>query len=124
MTLLILFGTFLVLLLLGVPIAFTLAIASLTTVVYMDLPPVVVFQRLSAGINVFALLAIPFFIYAGELMLHGGIADRLVRLANAMIGHIRGGLGLVNVLFIFGPERRCVHDYIAGTKVINLPSGG
>ncbi len=104
MTLIVLFGTFLVLLLLGVPIAFTLAIASLATVVYMDLPPVVVFQRLSAGINVFALMAIPFFIYAGELMLHGGIADRLVRLANAAIGHIRGGLGLVNVLasMLFG----------------------
>jgi tripartite ATP-independent transporter DctM subunit len=70
----------------------------------MDLPPMIVFQRMAAGMNVFALMAIPFFIYAGELMLHGGISDRLVRLANAIIGHIRGGLGLVNVLasMLFG----------------------
>ncbi len=104
MTLIVLFGTFIVLLLLGVPIAFTLGLSSLVTVMYMDLPPLVVFQRMAAGMNVFALMAIPFFIYAGELMLHGGIADRLVRLASATVGHVRGGLGLVNVLssMLFG----------------------
>ncbi len=104
MTLLVLFGSFVLLLLLGVPIAFTLGISSLITVIWMDLPPLVVFQRMAAGMNVFALMAIPFFIYAGELMLHGGIADRLVRLANAAIGHVRGGLGLVNVVssMLFG----------------------
>jgi len=104
LTLIVLFGTFIVLLLLGVPIAFTLGLSSLVTVMYMDLPPLVVFQRMAAGMNVFALMAIPFFIYAGELMLHGGIADRLVRLASATVGHVRGGLGLVNVLssMLFG----------------------
>ncbi len=104
MTLVVLFGSFLLLLLLGVPIAFTLGISSLVTVIFMDLPPLVVFQRMAAGMNVFALMAIPFFIYAGELMLHGGIADRLVRLASAAIGHVRGGLGLVNVVssMLFG----------------------
>ncbi len=104
MTLIVLFGTFIVLLLLGVPIAFTLGLSSLVTVMYMDLPPLVVFQRMAAGMNVFALMAIPFFIYAGELMLHGGIADRLVRLASATVGHVRGGLGLVNVMssMLFG----------------------
>ena len=104
MTLLVLFGSFVLLLLLGVPIAFTLGISSLITVIWMDLPPLVVFQRMAAGMNVFALMAIPFFIYAGELMLHGGIADRLVRLASAAIGHVRGGLGLVNVVssMLFG----------------------
>jgi tripartite ATP-independent transporter DctM subunit len=99
-----LFGTFVVLLLLGAPIAVCLAGSSMVTIFYMGLPPMIVFQRMAAGMNVFALMAIPFFIYAGELMLHGGISDRLVGLANAMIGHIRGGLGLVNVLasMLFG----------------------
>lgn len=100
----ILFSAFVVLLILGVPIAVCLAGSSMVTILYMDLPPMIVFQRMASGMNVFALMAIPFFIYAGELMLHGGISDRLVRLANAIIGHIRGGLGLVNVLasMLFG----------------------
>jgi tripartite ATP-independent transporter DctM subunit len=104
MELVVLFGVFVTLLVLGVPIAFTLGVSAFATVIYLDLPPMVVFQRMAAGMNVFALLAIPFFIYAGEVMLHGGIADRLVRLANAVIGHVRGGLGLVNVLasMLFG----------------------
>ena len=104
MELTLLFGSFAVLLFLGVPIAVCLAGSSMITILYMDLPPMIVFQRMAAGMNVFALMAIPFFIYAGELMLHGGISDRLVRLANAIIGHIRGGLGLVNVLasMLFG----------------------
>jgi tripartite ATP-independent transporter DctM subunit len=104
MELVVLFGTFLVLLILGVPVAFTLGVSSIVTVMYMDLPLELVFQRMSAGMNAFALMAIPFFIYAGELMLHGGIADRLVRLASCVVGHIRGGLGLVNVVssMLFG----------------------
>lgn len=104
MELMCLFGTFAVLLILGAPIAVCLAGSSMVTILYMDLPPMIVFQRMAAGMNVFALMAIPFFIYAGELMLHGGISDRLVRLANVMIGYIRGGLGLVNVLasMLFG----------------------
>lgn len=104
MTLVVLFGSFLALLLIGVPIAFTLGLSSLATVLYMGLPPMVVIQRMAAGMNVFALMAIPFFIYAGELMLHGGIADRLVRLANHAVGRVRGGLGIVNVLssMLFG----------------------
>lgn len=104
MELVVLFGVFATLLVLGVPIAFTLGVSAFATVLYLDLPPMVVFQRMAAGMNVFALMAIPFFIYAGEVMLHGGIADRLVRLASAVIGHVRGGLGLVNVLasMLFG----------------------
>jgi tripartite ATP-independent transporter DctM subunit len=63
----------------------------------MDLPPVVVFQRLNSGVSVFALMAIPFFIFAGELMVRGDIARRLVALAGAAVGHMRGGLGQVNI---------------------------
>lgn len=97
MTLAILFGTFLVALIIGIPVAFALGLASLATVLFLDLPPLIVFQRMGAGMNVFALMAIPFFIFAGELMLHGKIADRLVTLAGNALGHMRGGLGIVNV---------------------------
>jgi tripartite ATP-independent transporter DctM subunit len=98
MELWILFGTFVVLLLIGTPVAFCLGAASFATVLYLGLPPVVVFQRLNSGVSVYALMAIPFFIYAGDLMVRGDIARRLVALAGAMVGHLRGGLGQVNVL--------------------------
>ena len=93
----ILFGLFTALMLIGTPIAFCLGISSLATVMYLELPPVVVFQRLSAGISVFTLMAIPFFIFAGDLMVRGGIAARIVSFAGSMIGHVRGGLGQVNI---------------------------
>ncbi|MCJ8141122.1 TRAP transporter large permease [Falsirhodobacter halotolerans] len=98
MELWILFGSFVVMLLIGTPVAFCLGAASFFTVLYMGLPPVVVFQRLNSGISAFALMAIPFFIYAGDLMVRGDIARRLVALAGALVGHLRGGLGQVNVL--------------------------
>lgn len=97
MELLVLFGTFTVLLLIGTPVAFCLGAASLATVLYMDIPPLIVFQRLNSGVSVFALMAIPFFIYAGDLMVRGGIASRLVAFAGSLVGHFRGGLGQVNI---------------------------
>jgi tripartite ATP-independent transporter DctM subunit len=97
MELWILFGLFTLLMLIGTPIAFCLGAASFATVLYMGLPPLVVFQRLNSGMSVFSLLAIPFFIYAGDLMVRGGIAGRIVAFAGALIGHIRGGLGQVNI---------------------------
>ena len=93
----VLFGTFTVLLLIGTPVAFCLGAASLATVLYMGLPPMIVFQRLNSGVSVFALMAIPFFIFAGELMVRGDIARRLVALAAAAVGQMRGGLGQVNI---------------------------
>jgi len=93
----VLFGTFVFLLLIGTPVAFCLGVASFATVLYIGLPPVVVFQQLNSGVSVFALMAIPFFIFAGELMVRGDIARRLVALAGAMVGHMRGGLGQVNI---------------------------
>lgn len=93
----VLFGTFVFLLLIGTPVAFCLGVASFATVLYLGLPPVVVFQQLNSGVSVFALMAIPFFIFAGELMVRGDIARRLVALAGAMVGHMRGGLGQVNI---------------------------
>jgi len=97
MELLILFGSFVVLLLIGVPVAFCLGISSLATILYMGLPPMVVFQQMNSGMSAFALIAIPFFIYAGDLMVRGGIAGRIVALAGSLVGHLRGGLGQVNI---------------------------
>ncbi len=97
MELWVLFGSFVVLLLIGTPVAFCLGVASFATILYMGLPPVVVFQRLNSGVSVFALMAIPFFIFAGELMVRGDIARRLVALAGSLVGHFRGGLGQVNI---------------------------
>ena len=93
-----LFGCFVVLLALGVPVAFCLGLSALATLLYLDIPLVVAFQRMAAGIDVFALLAIPFFIFAGELMNQSGIAAKLVRLAESVLGRARGGLGQVSVL--------------------------
>ncbi|MBY3597596.1 TRAP transporter large permease [Rhizobium bangladeshense] len=98
MELWILFGVFTTLMLIGTPIAFCLGVASFATVLYMGLPPLVVFQRLNSGMSVFSLLAIPFFIYAGDLMVRGGIASRIVAFAASLVGHVRGGLGQVNVV--------------------------
>ncbi len=98
MAITILFVTFSALLLMGVPVAFCLGLSSLATVIYLDIPPVVVFQQLSTGMNAFAMLAIPFFIYSGDLMIRGGIADRLIQFAASLVGHLRGGLGQVNVI--------------------------
>ena len=97
MELLILFGTFVILLLIGTPVAFCLGVASFATVFYLGIPPLIVFQRMASGVSSFALLAIPFFIYAGDLMVRGGIAARLVRLAGSLVGHFKGGLGQVNI---------------------------
>ena len=98
MELYVLFGTFVLLLLIGTPVAFCLGVSSFATILYLGLPAVVVFQRLNSGVSVFALMAIPFFIFAGDLMVRGDIARRLVALAGSFVGHLRGGLGQVNVL--------------------------
>jgi tripartite ATP-independent transporter DctM subunit len=96
--------SFTVLLLLGVPVAFAIGLSSVATILFAGLPMAIVFQKMVGGMQVFSFLAIPFFIFAGELMLYGGIADRIIRFANSLVGHVRGGLGMSNVLgcTIFG----------------------
>jgi hypothetical protein len=98
MELWILGGSFLLLLLVGVPVAFAIGLSSVAAMLAADLPVALVFQKMVGGMQVFSFLAIPFFIFAGELMLHGGIAERIVVLANRLVGHVRGGLGMSNVL--------------------------
>ncbi len=90
--------SFALLLLIGVPVAFAIGLSSVVTILVAGLPMAVVFQKMVGGMQVFSFLAIPFFVFAGELMLHGGIAQRIVNLANRLVGHVRGGLGMSNVL--------------------------
>ncbi len=96
--------SFTALLILGVPVAFAIGLSSVATILAAGLPIAVVFQKMVGGMQVFSFLAIPFFIFAGELMLYGGIAERIIRFANSLVGHVRGGLGMSNVLgcTIFG----------------------
>lgn len=96
--LLILSLSFTLFLLLGVPVAFAIGLSALCTLLYEGMPLAVGFQQMISGMNIFSFLAIPFFIFAGELMLYGGIADKIVNFARAVIGHVRGGLGMSNVL--------------------------
>lgn len=93
-----LIGSFLVLILLRVPIAFALAAASMITIVKLGLSPVTVANQMFASINTFPLLAVPFFLFLGKLMNDSGITDRLLQVADSTVGHIRGGLGHVNVM--------------------------
>jgi tripartite ATP-independent transporter DctM subunit len=104
MGLLILIVVFAICVIIGLPVAFALGVASVAAFFYEGLPMMIAFQRIISGISIFSLMAIPFFIFAGELMFHGGIAIRLVRFASSAVGAMRGGLGVVNVFssMLFG----------------------
>ncbi len=90
--------------LIGMPVAFAMGIAAASAFWFEGFPMLITFQRATAGVSTFSLLAIPFFVFAGEIMLHGGIAVRLVRLASAIVGHLKGGLAMVNIFssMLFG----------------------
>ncbi|MDQ0338040.1 tripartite ATP-independent transporter DctM subunit [Caldalkalibacillus uzonensis] len=94
---LILFLSFIILIFLGVPIAFSLGISSILYLMLADIPLSIVPQKMFAGINSFVLLCIPGFILAGNLMNASGITERIIAFTNNLFGHIRGGLGLANV---------------------------
>lgn len=85
-------------LLLRVPVALAIAVPAVAAAWYLGIPLYTVGQRMVAGLNTFALLAIPFFILAGEIMVAGGIARRLVNLSNALVGWLRGGLAMINIV--------------------------
>ncbi len=113
-----LLGSFGLLLLLQVPITFTLALSAVVTAVYLGLPLMVVVQQMVQGVRSFSLLAIPFFIIAGEMMGQGGISRRLILFSNLLVGRIRGGLAQVNCLasMFFGG--------ISGSAVADVSSIG
>lgn len=93
-----LIGLFFFLLVIRVPIAFSLGLSSMVTAIYLSIPPMVIVQQMIKGINSFSLIAIPFFIIAGEIMGAGGISRRLIEFSNVIVGRLRGGLAMVNVL--------------------------
>ena len=104
---LVLLGIFFLLVILGVPIAFSIALASVSTLLLsMPFDPAMttMAQRLAGGLDSFTLLAIPFFVISGYLMGRGGIAKRLIEAAKALVGTLPGGLALVNTLscMLFG----------------------
>jgi tripartite ATP-independent transporter DctM subunit len=114
----ILLGSFLFMLFIRIPIAFSLGLSTMFTAFYVGLPPMVVMQQMVKGINSFSLMAIPFFIIAGEIMGQGGISDRLIKFSNVIIGWMRGGLAMVNILasMFFGG--------ISGSSVADVSSIG
>jgi len=120
----ILTGSFVLLLLLKFPITFTLFISSVFTALYLNIPLLSIVQRTVSGVNSFSLLAIPFFILAGEIMGRGGISRRLVEFSNALVGRVRGGLAEVNVLasmFFGGISGSAVADVSSiGTMLIPM----
>lgn len=118
MNLFILIAVFIAGLAIGIPVAITLGLASMAYLVVAGIPLVVMPQKMYAGMDVFVLLCIPGFILAGNLMNSGGITERIIRFANALVGWARGGLGLTNVAgsMLFGG--------ISGTAVADAASLG
>lgn len=98
MTGLILFGSFIIMLIISVPIALALGVATAITLFYIDMPVVVVAQRIFTALDSSSIMAIPFFVLAGNLMTEGGISRRIVELANSIVGGVRGGLFYVMVI--------------------------
>ena len=125
----ILFLVLAVLLVIGVPVGFALAAASLATVLYLDLPAMAVVQQTVAGANTTSLIAIPLFVFAGELMMRGGISERLISFAASLVGRMRGGLGQVNVvasLLFGGVSGSAIADVsaIGGTMIPQMVKRG
>jgi tripartite ATP-independent transporter DctM subunit len=125
----ILFLVFALLLVVGVPVGFALIAASLATVIYLDIPAIVVVQQTAAGAGTVSLIAIPLFVFAGELMMRGGISERLISFASSLVGHQRGGLGQVNVLaslFFGGVSGSAIADVsaIGGTMIPQMVQRG
>lgn len=93
----VLFVSFLVFLLIGIPVAFSLGFASLLYLLLVDIPLIIMPQKMYAGLDSFVLLCIPGFVLAGNLMNSGGITERIIKFCNTLVGHITGGLGLANI---------------------------
>lgn len=93
-----LLGTFFLSVFLGLQITYALAFASIVTGLYLKIPLQVVVQTVVGKMGNFSLMAVPFFILAGELMSVGGISDRLIKLSKSMVGWMRGGLAQVNIV--------------------------
>lgn len=119
-----LLGSFFIMIICKMPITFSLAISTGLTMLYMQIPPMALIQQMAKSVNSFSLMAIPFFILAGEIMSNGGISDRMVGFANILVGRFRGGLAQVNCLdsmFFGGISGSAVADVSSlGTIVIPM----
>lgn len=104
MAILILLGSFFIMVFLRFPIAYAVALASLFSLLYQGLPLTTIAQQMVKGISSFSLMAVPFFITMGCLMGFGGISEKLIALANACVGWMRGGMAMVNIVasYFFG----------------------
>ena len=120
------FGLLVLLMLLGVPIAVSMGLTAILSFLALGTPNLLMMvpQRMYAGTTSFTLLAIPFFILAGNLMNTGGMTKRLVHFAQCLVGHIRGGLGHVTVvtnMIMAGMSGSAVAD-ATGTGVVLIPA--
>ena len=108
--------------LLGLPVAFSLLLSAMALMLHMDMFSAdIVGQSLINGVNSFPLLAIPFFLVAGEVMTVGGLSQRIVRLATVLLGHRRGGLGYVGIftaVLIAGLSGSAVADAAALVAIL------
>lgn len=95
---LLLFGALAILLIIGVPISISLGVATMITLFSLDVPMAVIGQRMFTALDSVSIMAIPFFVLAGNLMTKGGISKRLVVFSNKVIGNVRGGMALAMVL--------------------------
>jgi tripartite ATP-independent transporter DctM subunit len=123
MTLLVLFGLFAILVVIEVPVAFAMGLASIATIAFTQpIPLSIVVQRMGTGLDSFVLIAIPLFVLAGHLLNRAGIADRIFQFAAAMVGHIRGGLAHVNVVasMIFAGMSGVAQADAAGLGVVEV----
>lgn len=93
-----LFSVFLIGVILGVPIAFSIGIAAVTVLIKGDVNLLIIIQRMFAATDSFPLIAVPFFILAGDLLSRGAVSQRLVTFAESLVGRIRGGLSVVSVV--------------------------
>ena len=94
----VLLGSFLGLMIIGMPVAYALGLASLLGAWWIDIPIDAIMISIASGVNKFSLLAIPFFVLAGAIMAEGGMSRRLVAFAEVLVGFVQGGLSLVNIL--------------------------
>lgn len=114
----ILFAVFFIALIFGVPIAFSLGIASLAYLLVAEIPLIIIPLKMYSGIDVFVLLSIPGFILAGNIMNNSGMTDRIINFSNNLVGHIRGGLGLANI------GASMIFAGISGTAIADTASIG
>ena len=101
---LVLLASFFAMILLRFPIAYAVALSSVFCLLYQGLPLATICQQMVKGISSFSLMAVPFFIVMGCLMGSGGISEKLIALANACVGWMRGGMAMVNIVasYFFG----------------------